>query len=175
MNDDVCSHHTFYGQFGLDPCPRTTEVERFCACPLWRLWARRLCSVLLQGQRSLPSCTTRRKAETAAHLTDHLYPRLPVRQWVLSVPKRLRYFMQRQWGSAEHGAAHHRVHCAQCGHSPNPPSHWGECSASTHRPTALSPAPTAQSQTPQALRCPAPSGFVSTAWRSGCAWPPCPA
>lgn len=33
--------------------------------------------------------------ETAAHLTDHVLPRLPVRQWVLSVPKRLRYFMQR--------------------------------------------------------------------------------
>ena len=33
--------------------------------------------------------------ETAAHLTDHVFPRLPVRQWVLSVPKRLRFFMQR--------------------------------------------------------------------------------
>jgi hypothetical protein len=33
--------------------------------------------------------------ETAAHLSDHMFPRLPVRQWVLSVPKRLRYFMQR--------------------------------------------------------------------------------
>ncbi len=33
--------------------------------------------------------------ETAAHFTDHVFPRLPVRQWVLSVPKRLRYFMQR--------------------------------------------------------------------------------
>ena len=33
--------------------------------------------------------------ETAAHLADHVFPRLPVRQWVLSVPKRLRYFMQR--------------------------------------------------------------------------------
>jgi hypothetical protein len=33
--------------------------------------------------------------ETAAHLTDRVFPRLPVRQWVLSVPKRLRYFMQR--------------------------------------------------------------------------------
>ena len=33
--------------------------------------------------------------ETAAHLTDHVFPRQPVRQWVLSVPKRLRYFMQR--------------------------------------------------------------------------------
>ena len=33
--------------------------------------------------------------ETAAHLNDHVFPRLPVRQWVLSVPKRLRYYMQR--------------------------------------------------------------------------------
>jgi len=33
--------------------------------------------------------------ETAAHLTDHVLPRLPVRQWVLSVLTRLRYFMQR--------------------------------------------------------------------------------
>jgi hypothetical protein len=33
--------------------------------------------------------------ETAAHLADHVFPKLPVRQWVLSVPKRLRYFLQR--------------------------------------------------------------------------------
>ena len=33
-------------------------------------------------------------AEAAAHLTDHVFPHLPARQWVLSVPKRLRYFMQ---------------------------------------------------------------------------------
>ena len=42
-----------------------------------------------------PSCNTRRMVETAAHLTDHVFPHLAVRQWVLSVPKRLRYFMQR--------------------------------------------------------------------------------
>ena len=33
-----------------------------------------------------PSCTTRRMVETAAHLNDHVFPRLPVRQvrqWVL--------------------------------------------------------------------------------------------
>jgi len=33
--------------------------------------------------------------ETAAHLTDNVLPRLPVRQWVLAVPKRLRYFLER--------------------------------------------------------------------------------
>ena len=48
-----------------------------------------------KGRGVCPSCNTRRMVKTAAHLTDHVFPRLPVRQWVLSVPKRLRYFMQR--------------------------------------------------------------------------------
>ena len=48
-----------------------------------------------KGRGVCPSCNTRRMVETAAHLNDHVFPRLPVRQWVLSVPKRLRYFMQR--------------------------------------------------------------------------------
>ena len=48
-----------------------------------------------KGRGVCPSCNTRRMVEAAAHLTDHVLPRLPVRQWVLSVPKRLRYFMQR--------------------------------------------------------------------------------
>ena len=41
-----------------------------------------------------PACNARRMVETAAHLADHVMPRLPVRQWVLSVPKRVRYFLQ---------------------------------------------------------------------------------
>jgi hypothetical protein len=47
-----------------------------------------------KGRGVCPSCNTRRMVQTAAHLSDHVFPRLPVRQWVLSVPKRLRYFMQ---------------------------------------------------------------------------------
>jgi hypothetical protein len=35
-------------------------------------------------------------AETAAHLVDHVFPRVPVRQWVLSLPKRLRYFLHHE-------------------------------------------------------------------------------
>jgi hypothetical protein len=35
-------------------------------------------------------------AEVAAHLVDQVFPPLPVRQWVLSVPKRLRYFLQHE-------------------------------------------------------------------------------
>ncbi len=46
-----------------------------------------------KGRGVCPSCTTRRMVETAAHLADHVIPRLPVRQWVLSVPKRLRYYL----------------------------------------------------------------------------------
>ena len=37
-----------------------------------------------------PSCGARRMAETAAHLVDHVIPRVPVRQWVLSFPIPLR-------------------------------------------------------------------------------------
>ena len=48
-----------------------------------------------KGRGVCPSCNTRRMVETAAHLPGHVFPRLPVRQWVLTVPKRLRYFMQR--------------------------------------------------------------------------------
>jgi len=48
-----------------------------------------------KGRGVCPSCNARRMAETAAHLADHVFPRLPVRQWVLSIPKRLRYFLQR--------------------------------------------------------------------------------
>ena len=33
-----------------------------------------------KGRGVCPSCTTRRMAETAAHLCDHVFPRLPVRQ-----------------------------------------------------------------------------------------------
>jgi hypothetical protein len=36
-----------------------------------------------KGRGVCPSCNARRMAETAAHLTDHVFPRLPVRQWVL--------------------------------------------------------------------------------------------
>lgn len=41
-----------------------------------------------KGRGVCPSCSTRRMVETAAHLALHVIPRLPVRQWVLSVPKR---------------------------------------------------------------------------------------
>jgi hypothetical protein len=48
-----------------------------------------------KGRGVCPSCTTRRRVEAAAHLSDQVFHRLPVRQWVLSVLKRLRCYMQR--------------------------------------------------------------------------------
>ena len=39
-----------------------------------------------KGRGVCPSCNGRRMVEAAAHLTDHVLPRLPVRQWVLAVP-----------------------------------------------------------------------------------------
>ena len=38
-----------------------------------------------------PSCGARRMAETAAHLVDHVLPDVPYRQWVLSLPYRIRF------------------------------------------------------------------------------------
>ena len=46
-----------------------------------------------KGRGVCPSCNARRMAETAAHLADHVLPCLPVRQWVLSLPKRRRYHL----------------------------------------------------------------------------------
>jgi Putative transposase/Transposase zinc-binding domain len=43
-----------------------------------------------------PSCRARRMAETAAHLVEHVFPSLPVRQGVIAFPKRLGDFLQRE-------------------------------------------------------------------------------
>jgi len=53
----------------------------------------RLIAFSCKGRGICPSCNARRMAELAAHLTDHVLPHLPVRQWVLSVPKRLRPYL----------------------------------------------------------------------------------
>ena len=46
-----------------------------------------------KGRGVCPSCNGRRMAQTAAHLVDRVIPPVPVRQWVISVPKRLRGFL----------------------------------------------------------------------------------
>ena len=59
---------------------------RCAACGLDRLVA-----FSCKGRGFCPSCGGRRMTERAAHLMDHVFPDVPVRQWVLSLPYRLRY------------------------------------------------------------------------------------
>ncbi|MDH4215401.1 MAG: transposase zinc-binding domain-containing protein [Gallionella sp.] len=54
-----------------------------------------LIALFCKKRGECPYCNTRRVIETAAHLAEHVFPCLPVRQWVLSVPKRLRFFALR--------------------------------------------------------------------------------
>jgi hypothetical protein len=42
-----------------------------------------------------PSCGAKYMAKTALHLEQSVLPRVPFRQWVISFPKRVRYFLQR--------------------------------------------------------------------------------
>lgn len=44
-----------------------------------------------KGRGFCPGCGGRRMAERAAHLVDRVLPDVPVRQWVLTLPFRLRY------------------------------------------------------------------------------------
>jgi hypothetical protein len=79
-----------------------TEFRKFLGCGvLARGFARvrcgdcafeRLIPFSCKRRGFCPSCCGRRMAERAAHLVDHVFPPdVPVRQWVLSVPHRLRY------------------------------------------------------------------------------------
>jgi hypothetical protein len=53
----------------------------------------RLLPYSCKGRGVCPSCNARRMAEVGAYLTDHVLPHLPLRQWVLSLPKRLRPYL----------------------------------------------------------------------------------
>jgi len=50
----------------------------------------RLLPFSCKGRGFCPSCCGRRMSETAAHLVDGVFPAVPVRQWVLSLPFDLR-------------------------------------------------------------------------------------
>ncbi|MCP5067272.1 MAG: transposase [bacterium] len=95
----------------IDPChgglPRYVqrELEAYLSCGiLARGFVRATCPACKQGiliafsckaRAVCPSCTGRRMAELAAHLVDHVLPDVPVRQWVLSLPHRVRYLLAR--------------------------------------------------------------------------------
>ena len=42
-----------------------------------------------------PSCNTKYMVMTSAHIVDNVLPRVKYRQWVLAVPKRIRYFLHK--------------------------------------------------------------------------------
>ena len=44
-----------------------------------------------EGRSFCSSCMGRRMADTDAHLVDNVFPEVPVRQWVLSLPIEIRY------------------------------------------------------------------------------------
>jgi transposase-like zinc-binding protein len=86
-----------------DGLPRFVERElrEFLACGvLARGFARLRCDACkaemlvafsCKGRGFCPSCCGRRMAECAAHLVDGVLGGLPIRQWVLTLPYRLRY------------------------------------------------------------------------------------
>ncbi len=51
----------------------------------------RLVAFSCKGRGFCPSCGSRRMADTEAHLVDRVFPKAPVRQWVLTLPFALRY------------------------------------------------------------------------------------
>src|SRR5262249_18954780 len=53
----------------------------------------RLLPFSCKGRGFCPSCGGRRMTESTARLVDDVLPRVPVRQWVLSLPYRLRYLL----------------------------------------------------------------------------------
>ncbi len=44
-----------------------------------------------KGRGFCPSCGARRMSDLAAHLVDRVFPEVPVRQWVLALPHRVRF------------------------------------------------------------------------------------
>lgn len=86
------------------PCHVQNAFREYLSCGiLAHGFARAYCSACghdfliafsCKGRDICPSCATRRMVETAAHLTDQVLPRVPYRQWVLSVPKRVRWHLR---------------------------------------------------------------------------------
>ena len=58
----------------------------------------RLVPCSCKGRGSCPSCGGRRMTDRAAHLSEHVFPEGPIRQWVLTLPPRLRSL--RAWDHA---------------------------------------------------------------------------
>ena len=87
------------------PAHVTREFEAFLGCGIPALGFARVRCVGCALDRVVafsckcrgfcPSCGGRRMSQTAANLVDRVFPKVPVRQWVLTVPMRLRYLLAR--------------------------------------------------------------------------------
>jgi hypothetical protein len=81
------------------------EFEKFLACGLLchgfvrvrydDCAEERLVAFSCKTRGFCPSCTSRRMADTAAHLVDRVLPAVPYRQWVLSLPRQVRFLLAR--------------------------------------------------------------------------------
>ncbi len=108
MHEVVRQHlETFLAEARLrsrgDGLPRFVEreLQEFLTCgSMARGFARFRCSgckreILVafscKGRGFCPSCCGRRMCELAAHLVDGVFGDVPIRQWVLTLPHRLRY------------------------------------------------------------------------------------
>ena len=79
------------------------EFERYLRCGLLcHGFARVRCSTChdellvafsCKNRGLCPSCAGRRMADSAAHLRDRVFPSVPVRQWVLTLPMQLRFLL----------------------------------------------------------------------------------
>ena len=58
-----------------------------------RCHAEHLVGFSCKGRGVCPSCTSRRMHDSAAHLCDRVLPRVPMRQWVVTFPRRVRYHL----------------------------------------------------------------------------------
>jgi len=79
------------------------EFERYLRCGILRHgFARVRCpscrdeilvAFACKNRGVCPSCCARRMADSATHLRDCVLPSVPVRQWVFTLPKRLRFLL----------------------------------------------------------------------------------
>ena len=132
LHDDGCGGHA--------PALTEREFRRYLECGiLAHGFARARCpdcghdflvAYSCKGRGICPSCTTRRMVETAAHLVDHVFPRLPVRQWVLSLPKRLRYHLDD--ANLQNAVLHSLLHGIEQGLRESLPETDGATHINTH-------------------------------------------
>jgi hypothetical protein len=80
----------FYGYLDCDILARGAARVACAACKDDILVA-----FSCRGRGFCPSCGARRMSDTAAHLVDRVLPHVPIRQWVLSLPFRVRFLCAR--------------------------------------------------------------------------------